>query len=205
MINLKRIGIVLGISAIAAMMFTNTVLAEGDDENSEAIKHTNTTFIDQDNYISDEEEIKALKACNIKNFDNKSENSVFSDESTKNDIKYKSKLGYKIIDLAKMADKMRDGLLVDMATDGVGKDEVFNNGVLIIRSYEDDSFGRYICKCNESEFDGFFEEYNYIYWEEQGEDTYTCTMEDSDGRIERQYELTYDREKEILNFSYAFY
>ena len=205
MINLKRIGTVLGISAIAALLFTNPVFAEGDDENSEAIKHTNTTFIDQDNYISDEEEIKALKACNIKNFDNKGENSVFSDESTKNDIKYKAKLGYKIIDLAKMADKMRDGLLVDMATDGVGKDEVFNNGVLIIRSYEDDSFGRYICKCNESEFDGFFEEYNYIYWDDHGNDEYTYNLEDSEGRIERQYALKYDREKEILDFTYEFY
>ena len=157
---LKGLGMGLGISLITIMMFTNSVIAKEDDENSETMKHTNTTFIGQDNYISDEEEIKALKACTIKNFDNKGEKSVFSDESTKNDIKYKSKLGYKTIDLGKMADKMRDGLLVDMATDGVGKDEVFNNGVLIIRSYEDDSFGRYICKCYESEFDGFFEEYN---------------------------------------------
>ena len=195
---LKRIGVGLGIVAIAAMFLTNPVIAKSND-------HPNTTYVNANNYLPRDEEIKRLKDCSISNFDNKGGNSVFSDPSSKADIEYAYKSGYKIIDLGKMAEKMNRGLLVKIGDAASGKDEVLNNGVMIIRDYGDERFERHICKCNESEFKAFFDGFKYIDWEDHGNNTYTYNIPEPYGRIVGRYSITYDRAKEIMNFTVLYY
>ena len=200
---LKRIGVGLGMSALAVMMLTNTVIAKSND-------HPNTTYVDQDSYLPDDKEIDALQACTISNFDAKGGNSVFSDSSSKHDIEYAYKSGYKIIDLGKMADKMNAGLIINRGTEDYPKNEVLNNGVMIIRSYVDGTFAHYICKCNESEFIDFFNIFVHDDYEDHsdlntGIEIYTKNIIWEGNKIAGRVAIKYDPNREILDYTFTYY
>ena len=225
MINLKKIGVGFGISAIATMMLTSPVIAKSNDgistsyskvQHSEfkltvTVKHPNTTFVDQDNNLTDDEEIEALKECSISNFEYDDDSSIFCDGSVQEDVDYASRHEYEIIDLGLMADKMNKGLVISRGDAIFPKDEVFNNGVMIIRSYEDSTFAHYICKCNESEFNDFYNFYvdkdwdNLGYDEDTGNEIYTLNIKGDNGKIEGRSAITYNRNNEILNYTYMYY
>lgn len=137
---------------------------------------------------------KSLNKYVNENYD--PEDDIFSDQETKDLVKDYMDYGFIVLDLEKTYEKVGNYL-----TDG--DDHYFDNGVVILRDYDDEDFAHYICKCSYTDFRGFV--YNLSdSWlvDPDDENRFNLYAEDDNGDEYEIGEITYDEEKEILNYSY---
>lgn len=177
MINFKKIGIGLCMSAIGAAMMTTTVCAQtlnkkADKEDVSVIVTNSENTINKQNtgfHGDDSDYIKLKDECIVGDSKN------YYDDTYIQDIAQEYKdAGFYVFDLKGMADYLNEGL-----TDDEG--HMFVKGFVAKDKYKYATYNMYVCKCNKYELDSFvatfFDDYDIDdnFWIMKNAN-YTCTI-----------------------------